>query len=55
LIDPAGAPVLAANPNGNSIVPFRIDPGSGRLTPTGAVTNTPTPVCIAWGAALPAR
>jgi 6-phosphogluconolactonase len=51
-ITPDGALLLAANQNGDTIVPFRINQGSGELSPTGAVTNTPTPVCIAWGAKL---
>jgi len=45
-------PISVSNQNGNTIVPFRINQGSGELSPTGAVTNTPTPVCIAWGAKL---
>jgi 6-phosphogluconolactonase len=51
-IDPSGALLLAANQNGDSIVPFRINQRSGALTQTGAITRTPTPVCIAWGATL---
>jgi 6-phosphogluconolactonase (cycloisomerase 2 family) len=30
-------------------VPFRIDQASGKLTQTGAITNTPTPVCVLFG------
>lgn len=47
-LDPAGTLLLAANQNSNTIVAFRIDQGSGRLTATGQVTQTPSPVCIAF-------
>ena len=29
-------------------MPFRIDPESGALTPTGRVTATPAPVCVVF-------
>jgi 6-phosphogluconolactonase len=45
-IDPAGRFLLAANQDSDTIVAFRIDPRTGRLRPTGAVTEAPTPVCI---------
>jgi 6-phosphogluconolactonase len=44
--DPAGRFLLVANQNANTIVPFEADPENGSLRPTGAVTETPTPVCI---------
>lgn len=31
---------------GEGIHVFALDPATGELTPTGAVTRTPTPVCI---------
>jgi 6-phosphogluconolactonase len=44
--DPAGRLLLVANQNANTIVPFAVDPENGSLTPTGAITHTPTPVCL---------
>jgi 6-phosphogluconolactonase len=44
--DPSGRLLLVANQNEGTIVPFAVDPNNGTLTPTGAVTYTPTPVCI---------
>ena len=44
--DPSGHILLVANQNANTIVPFMVDPENGSLRPTGAVTETPTPVCI---------
>jgi 6-phosphogluconolactonase len=44
--DPSGRLLLVANQNANTIVPFAVDPNNGTLTPTGAVTHTPTPVCL---------
>ncbi|MDR0270735.1 lactonase family protein [Paenibacillus sp.] len=41
-----GGYVLAANQNSNTIVSFKIDKVSGRLTPTGFVLEVPKPVCI---------
>ncbi len=41
-----GGYVLAANQNSSTIVSFKIDKGSGRLTPTGYVLEVPKPVCI---------
>ncbi|HEY3082947.1 MAG TPA: lactonase family protein [Chloroflexota bacterium] len=48
-IDPSGTLLLAGNQNSHTIVPFRIDQNTGKLTATGAITNTPTPVCIMFG------
>ncbi|HEV8634779.1 MAG TPA: lactonase family protein [Chloroflexota bacterium] len=48
-IDPSGTLLLAANQNSDTIVPFRIDQNTGKLTATGAVTSTPTPVCVLFG------
>jgi 6-phosphogluconolactonase len=47
-IDPAGKFLLAENQNSDTIVTFRIDPTSGSLTATGAVTQVPAPVCLAF-------
>jgi 6-phosphogluconolactonase len=45
-LDPTGAWLLIANQDSDTIVPFRRDPGSGRLTATGPATQTPSPVAI---------
>ncbi len=45
-IDPSGTYLFAANQDTDTIVTFRIDEQSGKLTPTGHVTEVPTPVCI---------
>jgi len=44
-IDPSGTFLLAANQSG-SIVVFRIDPNTGRLSPTGHSASVPSPVCL---------
>jgi 6-phosphogluconolactonase len=44
--DAAGRLLLVAHQNANTIAPFAVDPDNGTLTPTGAVTHTPTPVCL---------
>lgn len=45
-IDPSGKFLLAANQNSNTIVTFKIDQGSGKLSETGLVAEVPSPVCI---------
>jgi hypothetical protein len=46
-IDPTGRFLLAANQNSDSIVVFRIDEKSGKLTATGNIgAAVPTPVCL---------
>lgn len=45
-IDPSGSLMLVANQDTDTIVAFRIDPGTGRLSATGAVTESPSPVCV---------
>lgn len=52
-LDPTGKLLLAANQNSNTIVAFRVDPNNGSLTPTGAVTEVPTPVCIVFAPPVP--
>jgi 6-phosphogluconolactonase len=47
-IDPSGTWLYACNQQGDSIVQFAIDPITGRLSATGQVTATPTPVCIVF-------
>jgi 6-phosphogluconolactonase (cycloisomerase 2 family) len=45
-LDPTGAVPYAANEAGDTFVPFRVDPETGRLTATGAVVRTASPACI---------
>lgn len=45
-LDATGALLLVANQDSDTIVPFRIDQTTGHLTPTGATTTVPTPVCV---------
>ena len=45
-LDPTGAWLLVANQESDTIVPFRRDPGTGRLTDSGPVTETPSPVVV---------
>jgi 6-phosphogluconolactonase len=45
-IDPTGAYLFAANQDTGSIVQFRIDPKTGRLTATGKKVELFKPVCI---------
>jgi 6-phosphogluconolactonase len=44
--DPSGRILLVACQNADVIVAYAVDPTTGALTPTGAVTQTPTPVCL---------
>ena len=46
--DPTGTFLLAANQESDSIVAFRIDPGSGALTDTGARVSVPAPVFVGF-------
>jgi len=47
-IDPTGNFLLAENQNSNTIVEFRIDQASGRLTATGEVLTVPSPICLVF-------
>jgi 6-phosphogluconolactonase len=44
---PDGRHLLVANEQGDSLVEFAIDPGSGDLTPTGS-RQSPSPCTIAF-------
>jgi 6-phosphogluconolactonase len=50
-LDPTGSWLLVANQESDTIVPFRRDPSSGRLTATGPVTQTPSPVAVLFSSA----
>lgn len=45
-IDPSGEWLLAANQDSNNIVTFRINPKSGRLTPTGRLIEVNSPTIV---------
>ncbi len=45
-LDPSGTLLLAANQDSHTIVTFRIDAQTGALTPTGRVTDVPSPACV---------
>ena len=49
VIDSTGKWLLAENQDSSNIVTFRIDQQSGRLEPTGQVTEVGTPVCLIFG------
>ncbi|MCX6852261.1 MAG: lactonase family protein [Verrucomicrobia bacterium] len=48
LITPDGLWLLCANMPGNSVVVFRIDATSGKITATGTPVEMPMPSCIRW-------
>lgn len=45
-LDPAGAVLLAANQDSDTIVTLRVDSATGELHPTGHVAAVPSPVCV---------
>ena len=47
-LDPAGNVLYAANEASDTIVAFRIDQRTGKLTPTGHVIETGSPSCIVF-------
>jgi len=47
-LDPSGKWLIAANQRSDNIVVFRIENGSGKLTPTGDSVQAGSPVCIRW-------
>jgi 6-phosphogluconolactonase (cycloisomerase 2 family) len=47
-IEPSGTFLYAANQNSDTIVTFRLDQSTGKLTPTGQVVKTGSPVCIVF-------
>ena len=54
-LDPAGRLLLVANQRSDSIVAFRVQALTGRLTPTGQRLTTPSPVSLVFTHARPAR
>jgi 6-phosphogluconolactonase len=47
-LTPSGRFLYAANEVGDTVVTYRVDAASGRLTPTGQVVQSATPVTIAF-------
>jgi 6-phosphogluconolactonase (cycloisomerase 2 family) len=47
-IEPSGTFLYAANQDSDTIVAFRVDGASGRLTPTGHVVKAGSPVSIVF-------
>ncbi len=45
-ISPCGKFLAAANQDSNTVVMFRLDPATGKLTPTGDVVEAGTPICV---------
>jgi 6-phosphogluconolactonase len=38
--------MLVANQSGGNVIVFRIDQSTGKLTPTNASVQVPSPVCV---------
>ena len=47
-LDPTGRLMLVANQDTDTIVAFAVDEATGQLTPTGEITDCPSPVCVQW-------
>jgi len=47
-VDPSGSYLYAANQDSDTIVCFRVDPGSGKLSSTGNVVKTGSPSSIVF-------
>jgi 6-phosphogluconolactonase len=47
-IDPTGSYLIAANQESNTVVAFRINVKTGRLTPTGQKLDIPEPACVVF-------
>jgi 6-phosphogluconolactonase len=45
-LDPTGAFLVVANQRSDSLVSFRVDASSGRLTPTGSRVELASPACV---------
>jgi 6-phosphogluconolactonase len=45
-LSPDGAWLVCANMDSDNLVSFKVDPASGRLTPTSHTTAVPKPVCV---------
>jgi 6-phosphogluconolactonase (cycloisomerase 2 family) len=49
-LDPTGTWLYALNQKGDTIVQLAIDQETGELTPTGSITEVPTPVSLVFRA-----
>ena len=47
-LDPDGSHLYAANEDSHTIVAFRLDRETGKLTPTGQIVETGSPSCIVF-------
>jgi 6-phosphogluconolactonase len=47
-LDPSGTHLYAANQNSDTIVIFRIDQTTGKLTPTGQIVKVASPTTIVF-------
>jgi len=47
-IDPTGRFLFEANQDGASVLVYRIDPKTGKLTSTGDKLDVPLPVCVVF-------
>ena len=47
-LDPGGSLLYAANEDSHTIVVFRINRETGKLTPTGQIIETGSPSCIVF-------
>jgi 6-phosphogluconolactonase len=45
-LDPTGEYLFAANQGSDTVVPFKVDQETGKLTPTGEPISVPKPVCV---------
>jgi 6-phosphogluconolactonase (cycloisomerase 2 family) len=52
-LDPAGRFLYAANQDSDTIVAFRVDASTGRLTETGQVLETGSPSSIVFSTGVP--
>jgi len=47
-IDPTGKWIVAAGQKDNKITVLKIDPATGKLSPTGQTAETPAPLCVTF-------
>jgi 6-phosphogluconolactonase len=45
-LDPTGRYLIAANQDSSTLVVYRVDAATGRLTPTGEKQDAPSPTCV---------
>jgi 6-phosphogluconolactonase (cycloisomerase 2 family) len=47
-LDPSGTLLYAGNQDSDTVITFRVDQATGKLTPTGQVVQTGSPVTIVF-------